>query len=174
MSGQSCPTTRFPEFLDRVWTKAAFERAFTSPASFCSSWNRFFSRQPIIPSFFLDEEGQLADPRNRQCFYETKTRRIHLAGPNPDFQTGSYTCDGQTYLVRRHQDEEAQLINELTSMQFQSRSNKLWFLEPEEAIAFCRIFTPRLSKAIVSMAKALFPLQDAHGPGHNHGRSQEQ
>ena len=92
---------------------------------------KFAFRNPL----FLDEEGSLLT-LEIDNIYETRHGEFSLNGPNPDFQTGSYTFEGQTYLVRRHQEEENDLLTELASMGFQARSNKLWFLEPEEAIAF--------------------------------------
>ena len=44
----------------------------------------------------------------------------------------------------RHQEEENQLMQELSSMGFQARSSKLWFLEPEEAISFLLDSYPKL------------------------------
>ena len=39
-------------------------------------------------------------------------------------------------IVRRDQTEEAALMAQLAEMHFQPRSTRLWFMEPEEAIAF--------------------------------------
>lgn len=136
------PHDEISEFLDRVWTKLPSSELY-EPSQFLQLMEPVFQPATYNPKLFLDEEGSLLTLEIDNV-YETKHGEFTLPGPNPDFQTGSYTCDGQTYLVRRHQDEEAQLINELTSMQFQSRSNKLWFLEPEEAIAFLLDFYPSL------------------------------
>lgn len=38
--------------------------------------------------------------------------------------------------MRRDQEEENNLLTQLADMRFQPRSNRLWFMEPEEAIAF--------------------------------------
>ena len=124
------PHDEISEFLDRVWTKLPSSELY-EPSQFLQLMEPVFQPATYNPKLFLDEEGSLLTLEIDNV-YETKHGEFTLPGPNPDFQTGSYTCDGQTYLVRRHQDEEAQLINELTSMQFQSRSNKLWFLEPED------------------------------------------
>ena len=136
------PHDEISEFLDRVWTKLPSSELY-EPSQFLQLMEPVFQPATYNPKLFLDEEGSLLTLEIDNV-YETKHGEFTLPGPNPDFQTGSYTCDGQTYLVRRHQDEEAQLINELTSMQFQSRSNKLWLLEPEEAIAFLLDFYPSL------------------------------
>ena len=71
-----------------------------------------------------------------QNVYESIHGEFVLPGPNPDFQTGSYVFEGQTFLLRRAQEEEASLLSQLSEMRFQPRNNKLWFMEPEEAISF--------------------------------------
>lgn len=136
------PHDDISEFLDRVWTKLPSSSLY-EPHEFLKLMEPVFQPAAYNPKLFLDEEGSLLT-LVIDNIYETRHGEFTLPGPNPDFQTGSYTCQGQTYLVRRHQEEEAQLLNELASMQFQSRSNKLWFLEPEEAITFLLDFYPKL------------------------------
>jgi len=122
------------EFLDRVWTQLPASELY-QPEKFLKLMEPVFQPASYNPKLFLDEEGSLLT-LEIDNIYETKHGEFSLNGPNPDFQTGSYTYEGQTYLVRRHQEEEAQLMAELAGMEFQARSNKLWFLEPEEAITF--------------------------------------
>lgn len=136
------PHEEISEFLDRVWTRLPATELY-EPQEFLKLMQPVFQPATYNPKLFLDEEGSLLT-LEIDNIYETRHGEFTLPGPNPDFQTGSYTYEGQTYLVRRHQEEEAQLMNELSGMEFQSRSNKLWFLEPEEAIAFLLDFYPSL------------------------------
>ena len=130
------------EFLDRVWTKLPSSELY-EPEKFLKIMEPVFQPATYYPKLFLDEEGSLLT-LEIDNIYETRHGEFSLGGPNPDFQTGSYTYEGQTYLVRRHQQEEADLLTELSSIGFQPRSNKLWFLEPEEAIAFLLDTYPKL------------------------------
>ncbi len=136
------PHEEISEFLDRVWTRLPSTELY-EPQQFLKQMEPVFQPASYNPKLFLDEEGSLLT-LEIDNIYETKHGEFTLNGPNPDFQTGSYTYEGQTYLVRRHQEEEAQLLTELVTMSFQSRSNKLWFMEPEEAIAFLLDFYPQL------------------------------
>lgn len=136
------PHDEISEFLDRVWTKLPSSELY-EPQQFLKTMEPVFQPATYNPKLFLDEEGSLLT-LEIDNIYETKHGEFTLPGPNPDFQTGSYTYTGQTYLVRRHHEEEIQLMNELSNMQFQSRSNRLWFLEPEEAITFLLDFYPQL------------------------------
>ncbi|MDO5483979.1 MAG: SNF2 helicase associated domain-containing protein, partial [Desulfovibrionaceae bacterium] len=128
------PHDEISEFLDRVWTRLPSSELY-QPEQFLKLMEPVFQPASYNPKLFLDEEGSLLT-LEVDNIYETKHGEFTLNGPNPDFQTGSYTYEGQTYLVRRHQEEEAQLMAELAGMDFQARSSKLWFLEPEEAITF--------------------------------------
>ncbi|CAK7039688.1 MAG: hypothetical protein DELT_00727 [Desulfovibrio sp.] len=123
-----------PEFFDRVWTKL--------PASSLHGQEDFLQRmEPAFiparyaPKLYLDEEGSLLTI-NIQNIYETAHGEFELPGPNPDFQTGSYSHEGATHLVRRDQEEENALLTMLIDMKFLPRNNHVWFLEPEEAINF--------------------------------------
>lgn len=136
------PQDEISEFLDRVWTQLPSSELF-EPQKFLKEMEPIFQPATYNPKLFLDEEGSLLT-LEIENIYETKHGEFTLKGPNPDFQTGSYAYEGQTYLVRRHQEEESQLLNELSDMDFQQRSNKLWFLEPEEAIAFLLDHYPSL------------------------------
>ncbi len=136
------PHEEISEFLDRVWTRLPSSELY-EPQEFLKLMEPVFQPATYNPKLFLDEEGSLLT-LEIDNIYETRHGEFTLNGPNPDFQTGSYSYEGQTYLVRRHQEEEAQLINELAGMDFQARSNKLWFLEPEEAIAFLLDNYPKL------------------------------
>ena len=128
------PQEEISEFLDRVWTRLPSTELF-EPEKFLKLMEPVFQPATYNPKLFLDEEGSLLT-LEIENIYETMHGEFLLGGPNPEFQTGSYAYGGVTYLVRRHQDEESDLLNTLAEMGFQSRSNKLWFLEPEEAIAF--------------------------------------
>lgn len=136
------PHDELSEFLDRVWSRLPSTDLY-EPQEFLKIMEPAFQPASYNPKLFLDEEGSLLT-LEIENIYETRHGEFTLPGPNPDFQTGNYSFQGQTYLVRRHQEEEAGLINELSAMQFQARSNKLWFLEPEEAIAFLLDHYPRL------------------------------
>ncbi|MCL1985359.1 MAG: SNF2 family helicase [Betaproteobacteria bacterium] len=128
------PQQEIHEFLDRVWTRIPTSELY-EPDHFLRSMAPIFQPATFNPKLFLDEEGSLLT-LEIDNIYETRHGEFTLPGPNPDFQTGSYTYGGASYLVRRNQEEEAALIALLSEMRFQHRSNKLWFLEPEEAITF--------------------------------------
>ncbi len=122
------------EFLDRVWT--------TIPTSDLIGQEDFLERmQPVFvpatydPKLFLDEEGSFLTLQIQNT-YVTKHGEVALDGPNPDLQTGSSQVGGKAFLLRRDPKREQELINRLNSMNFQSRSQSIWFLEPEEAITF--------------------------------------
>ncbi|WP_303193275.1 SNF2 helicase associated domain-containing protein, partial [uncultured Desulfovibrio sp.] len=136
------PHEEISEFLDRVWTRLPASELY-EPQQFLKLMEPVFQPATYNPKLFLDEEGSLLTLEIDNV-YETRHGEFTLNGPNPDFQTGSYGYEGQTFLVRRHQEEEAQLMSELTGMGFQARSSKLWFLEPEEAIAFLLDSYPKL------------------------------
>ncbi len=136
------PQEEISEFLDRVWTRLPSNNLF-EPQNFLRLMAPIFQPATYNPKLFLDEEGSLLT-LEVENIYETIHGEFLIGGPNPDFQTGSYAYSGATYLVRRHQAEEAELLELLSSMGFQQRSNKLWFLEPEEAIAFLLDSYPKL------------------------------
>ncbi|AAS96558.1 Snf2 family protein [Nitratidesulfovibrio vulgaris str. Hildenborough] len=138
----SIPQEDMSEFLDRVWTRLPSSDLY-GQEDFLKLMEPVFQPARYSPKLFLDEEGSLLT-LEIQNVYETAHGEFYLAGPNPDFQTGSYTFEGTTFLIRRHQDEEAGLITQLSEMRFQPRSSRLWFLEPEEAIAFLLDAYPRL------------------------------
>ncbi|MBQ7609071.1 MAG: SNF2 helicase associated domain-containing protein [Desulfovibrionaceae bacterium] len=136
------PQEEVPEFLDRVWTRLSAADLY-EPQKFLTRMEPLFQPAKYCPKLFLDEEGSLLT-LEIENLYETIHGEFPLKGPNPDFQTGSYTYDGSTYLIRRHQEEESKLLAELETMNFQSRSSNLWFLEPEEAISFLLDHYPSL------------------------------
>lgn len=136
------PHDEISEFLDRVWTRLPSSDLY-EPQAFLKLMEPVFQPATYNPKLFLDEEGSLLT-LEIDNIYETRHGEFSLQGPNPDFQTGSYSYKDSTFLVRRHQEEETQLMNELSSMQFQPRSSKMWFLEPEEAITFLLDFYPQL------------------------------
>ena len=139
------PHADISEFLDRVWTQI--------PASDLHGQDEFLERmQPIFvpanynPKLFLNEEGSLLT-LEIQNIYETEHGDISLPGPNQDLQTGSYQFEGKSFLIRRDQEEEEALLTTLMDMNFQPRSNSIWFLEPEEAITFLLDAYPKLVEA---------------------------
>ena len=136
------PHEEISEFLDRVWTRLPSSELY-EPQRFLKIMEPVFQPATYNPKLFLDEEGSLLT-LEIDNIYETRHGEFTLNGPNPDFQTGSYSYKGQTFLIRRHQEEESDLLANLTAMGFQSRSNKLWFLEPEEAITFLLDSYPKL------------------------------
>ncbi len=136
------PQENIPEFLDRVWARLPASELY-EPEDFLKIMEPIFQPATYNPKLFLDEEGSLLT-LEVQNTYETVHGEFTLPGPNVDFQTGGYVFEGHTFLVRRDQSEEAALIAQLTEMRFQPRSNKLWFMEPEEAIAFLLDSYPKL------------------------------
>ncbi len=136
------PHEEISEFLDRVWTRLPSTNLF-EPEQFLKRMAPIFQPATYNPKLFLDEEGSLLT-LEIENIYETVHGEFLLNGPNPDFQTGSYSYSGSTFLVQRHQAEETELLDTLNGMGFQHRSNKLWFLEPEEAIAFLLDSYPKL------------------------------
>ncbi len=136
------PHNDISEFLDRVWTKL--------PASDLHGQEEFLNHiKPIFvpaqhsPKLFLGEEGSLLTLQI-QNVYETEHGEISLPGPNPDMQTGSYQVDSKAFLILRDREKEALLQQQLQELHFQPRSNAMWFLEPEEAIAFLLDGYPKL------------------------------
>lgn len=136
------PQEETPEFLDRVWTHIPAS-ALYGQEEFLTLMEPIFQPASYNPKLFLDEEGSLLT-LEVQNIYETLQGEFYLAGPNPDFQTGSYAFEGNTFLIRRNQSEEGALISLLNEMHFQPRTSRLWFLEPEEAITFLLDAYPRL------------------------------
>ncbi len=128
------PQEDISEFLDRVWASLPASE-LSEPEDFLRIMEPLFQPSTYDPKLFLGEEGSLLT-LEVQNTYETIHGEYILPGPNPDFQTGSYIYNNQTFLTRRSQEEEQSLITQLTDMGFQPRNNKLWFMEPEEAIAF--------------------------------------
>ena len=128
------PQEDISEFLDRVWTKLPSSELYEQE-EFLKIMEPVFQPGTYNPKLYLDEEGSLLT-LEVQNVYESIHGEFTLPGPNPDYQTGSYTYEGQTFLLRRSQEEEAGLMSQLAEMRFQPRNNKLWFMEPEEAISF--------------------------------------
>ncbi len=136
------PQEDLSEFLDRVWTQLPASDLYAQE-DFLKCMEPVFVPATYDPKLFLDEEGSLLTLQI-QNVYESIHGEFTLTGPNPDFQTGSYTYEGNTYLIKRHQESEAALISLLSAMKFQPRSSKLWFLETEDAINFLLDAYPRL------------------------------
>ena len=128
------PQEDIPEFLDRVWTKIP-SSSLHGQEDFLERMEPVFVPARYAPKLFLDEEGSLLTI-SIQNIYETAHGEFELPGPNPDFQTGSYSFENSTYLLRRAQNEEDALLALLIDMKFLPRSAKMWFLEPEEAVNF--------------------------------------
>ncbi len=136
------PQEDISEFLDRVWSRMPAS-ALYGQENFLQSMESYFVPAKYNPKLFLDEEGSLLTLQV-QNIYETIHGEFIMSGPNPDFQTGSYSYEGKTYLVRRSQEEEAALTNMLLEIKFQPRNARIWFLEPEEAVNFLLDVYPRL------------------------------
>ena len=136
------PQEELSEFLDRVWSRLP-SSALYGQEDFLRKMEPYFVPAAYNPKLFLDEEGSLLTLQI-QNVYETIHGEFSMPGPNPDFQTGSYSYEGKTFLVRRQQEEEAALTNMLVEIKFQPRNSRIWFLEPEEAINFLLDVYPRL------------------------------
>ena len=136
------PHSELSEFLDRVWSKIPSSNLYNQE-EFLEKMKPIFVPASYNPKLFLNEEGSLLT-LEIQNIYETEHGDIILSGPNPDLQTGSYQFEGNSFLLRREQEKEEELINMLEEMNFQPRNNALWFLEPEEAINFLLDSYPKL------------------------------
>ena len=136
------PHSDISEFLDRVWTRLPASDLH-GQEEFLSRMAPFFVPCEYSPKLFLDEEGSLLT-LSIQNVYVTEHTEVFLSGPNPDFQTGSYNYEGKSFLLRRDQDAEHELMSKLMDMNFQARNNANWFLEPEEAVSFLLDFYPQL------------------------------
>jgi non-specific serine/threonine protein kinase len=136
------PHEEISEFLDRVWTRLP-SSALYGQEEFLQRMEPYFVPAKYNPKLFLEEEGSLLT-LEIQNVYETPHGEFNMPGPNPEFQTGSYTYEGKTYLVRRQQEEEAALTAMLLEIRFQPRNARIWFLELEEAITFLLDAYPKL------------------------------
>ena len=136
------PSADISEFLDRVWTRLPAQDLH-GQEEFLEKMKPIFVPAEYAPKLFLDEEGSLLT-LEIQNVYETEHGEIPLPGPNADLQTGSYRSGGKSFLLLRDQEKEQQLLNRLQELNFQARSNSLWFLEPEEAITFLLDAYPQL------------------------------
>ena len=136
------PQENISEFLDRVYARLPSSELY-EPDEFLRIMEPIFQPARYDPKLFLDEEGSLLT-LEVQNSYETVHGEFILSGPNPDYQTGSYIFEGNTFLVRRDQEREAYLMSQLSDMRFQMRTARLWFMEPEEAIAFLLDHYPKL------------------------------
>ena len=136
------PQEDISEFLDRVWSRLP-SSALYGQEDFLRRMEPYFVPAIYNPKLFLDEEGSLLTLQI-QNVYETIHGEFIMPGPNPDFQTGSYSYEGKTFLVRRQQEEEAGLTSMLLEIKFQPRNSRVWFLEPEEAITFLLAVYPKL------------------------------
>jgi non-specific serine/threonine protein kinase len=136
------PHSELSEFLDRVWTKIPSSSLY-GQEEFLERMKPIFMPAQYNPKLFLNEEGSLLTLQI-QNIYETEHGEIPLDGPNPELQTGSYQFEGRSFLLRREQDREEALLQELRRMHFKPRNNAIWFLEPEEAITFLLDSYPQL------------------------------
>ena len=136
------PQENISEFLDRVYARLPSSELY-EPDEFLRIMEPIFQPARYDPKLFLDEEGSLLT-LEVQNSYETVHGEFILSGPNPDYQTGSYIFEANTFLVRRDQEREAYLMSQLSDMRFQMRTARLWFMEPEEAIAFLLDHYPKL------------------------------
>lgn len=128
------PKNEMSEFLDRVWSRLP-SSVLLDQEEFLEHMGPLFVCAAYRPKLFLGEEGSLLT-LEVQNTYETPHGEFIFPGPNPELQTGSYAYEGKTYLIHRSPDDENELINTLLEMNFQPRNNRIWFLEPEEAISF--------------------------------------
>ncbi|MCF8038057.1 MAG: DEAD/DEAH box helicase [Desulfohalobiaceae bacterium] len=128
------PKSDLSEFLDRVWTKIPSSNLY-GQEEFLELMQPIFVQAEFNPKLFLNEEGSLLTIEI-QNVYETEHGEVTLDGPNPDYQTGSYQFENKSFLIRRDQTREKELLDKLTEMRFQSRNKSVWFVEPEEAINF--------------------------------------
>ncbi len=136
------PHNELSEFLDRVWTKIPSSNLY-GQEEFLERMKPIFVSARYNPKLFLDEEGSLLTLQI-QNVYETEHGDVVVGEINPTFQTGSYQFEGRSFLIRRDQKAEEELINKLIEMGFQSRTNSMWFLEPEGAINFLLDYYPVL------------------------------
>lgn len=136
------PHSELSEFLDRVWTQIPSSNLY-GQEEFLERMKPIFVPAVYNPKLFLNEKGSLLT-LEIQNVYETEHGEFNLPGPNPELQTGSYQFEGKSFLLRRAQSSEEELIKELREINFQPRSNSIWFLEPEEAINFLLDFYPSL------------------------------
>jgi len=136
------PHSEISEFLDRVWTGIHTSDLY-GHEEFLERMSPIFVPAHFNPKLYLDEEGSLLTLQI-QNIYETEHGEITLSGPDQDLQTGSYQFEGKSFLLRREQSKEEELLSSLQNMGFQSRSKNMWFLEPEEAINFLLDAYPRL------------------------------
>ncbi len=136
------PHNELSEFLDRVWTKIPSSNLY-GQEEFLERMKPIFVSAKYNPKLFLDEEGSLLTLQI-QNVYETEHGDVVVGEINPTFQTGSYQFEGRSFLIRRDQKAEEELINKLIEMGFQSRTNSVWFLEPEGAINFLLDYYPTL------------------------------
>ena len=139
------PHADVSEFLDRVWTQIPVSDLY-GQEDFLERVGPIFQDAEYNPKLYLDEEGSLLVLKI-QNIYENEHGEFIMPGPNPDLQTGSYHEGGKSYLIRRAQDEEAQLFAELQDMNFQARNNHIWFMEQEEAINFLLDYYPQMVEA---------------------------
>lgn len=136
------PQEDIADFLDRVWTRLPASD-LTDQDEFLEHMKPIFVPAKFNPKLFLDEEGSLLTLQI-QNVYDTDHGEVSLPGPNPDLQTGSYPYEGKSFLIMRDQQAEADLTSKLQEMNFQARTNAIWFLEPEEAITFLLDAYPKL------------------------------
>ncbi len=138
------PHAELSEFLDRVWTKIPSSNLY-GQEEFLERIKPIFVPAEYDPKLFLNEEGSLLTLEIHNI-YRTEHGEFLLEGPNPDLQTGSYQFENKSFLLRRDQKKEEELINTLTEMHLQARNSSIWFLEPEEAINFLLDSYPDLVK----------------------------
>ncbi len=136
------PHNEISEFLDRAWTKMHSSDLYGQD-EFLERMSPIFVQADFNPKLYLDEEGSLLTLQI-QNVYETEHGEITLSGPDQDLQTGSYQFEGKSFLVRRDQAREEDLLTSLVDMNFQPRNKAMWFLEPEEAVSFLLDSYPKL------------------------------
>ncbi len=138
------PQNEISDFLDKVWVKLP-PTNFYEQEKFIQQIKPIFVSAKYNPKLYLKEEGSLLVLEIHNI-YETEHGEFLIPGPDPNLQTGSYKFEGKTFLIERDQQKEKELIESLINMNFQSRNNYTWFLEPEEAINFLLDLYPELVK----------------------------
>lgn len=95
------------------------------------------------PKLFLDEEGSLLT-LEVQNTYETIHGEFVLSGPNPDSDRQLCVYEGQTFRCAATSRKKPTCFRNWQEMHFQMRTPRMWFMEPEEAIAFLLDYYPKL------------------------------
>ena len=128
------PQDNISEFLDRVWARLPASELY-EPDEFLKIMGPIFQPATYDPSCSSTRKAACLRLKSR-----TPMRRCTANSSSPartrTSRRAATSLKGIHSLVRRDQTEEAALMAQLAEMHFQPRSTRLWFMEPEEAIAF--------------------------------------